>query len=93
MLSNAWRKSQNFRIGKGLGERVAYRELFLFGLTHLDLKRIPNLARVKINAKLEIEQLITDLRLPNDCDEQVELVETLPSAKLLIEKRPLNALS
>jgi chromosome partitioning protein len=81
-----------FRIGRGLGERVAYRELFLFGLTHLDLKRIPNLARVKVNAKLEIEQLIADLRLPADCEDQPDLFEPLASANLFIEKRPLNAL-
>ena len=80
-----------FRIGKGLGERVAYRELFLFGLTHLDLKRIPNLARVKANAKLEIEQLIADLRLPADCEDQADLFEPLASANLYIEKRPLNS--
>jgi chromosome partitioning protein len=53
-----------FRVGQGLGERVAYRELFLFGLTHLDLKLIPKLARIKANAREEIEQLIADLRLP-----------------------------
>jgi chromosome partitioning protein len=52
-----------FRVGQGLGERVAYRELFLFGLTHLDLKLIPKLARVKANAREEVEQLITDLHL------------------------------
>jgi chromosome partitioning protein len=52
-----------FRLGQGLGERVAYRELFLFGLTHLDLKLIPKLARVKANARDEVEQLVADLRL------------------------------
>jgi chromosome partitioning protein len=89
-------KLAGFRIGQGLGERVAYRELFLFGLTHLDLKRIPNLARVKVNAKLEIEQLIADLRLPADVlcdDDQIELFEPLASANLLIADRPLNALT
>jgi chromosome partitioning protein len=55
-----------FRLGHGLGERVAFRELFLFGLTHIDLKRIPKLARVKAFARREIEQLLIDLRLPQD---------------------------
>ncbi len=55
-----------FRLGQGLGERVAYRELFLFGLTHLDLKLIPKLARIKANAREEIEQLISDLRVPSN---------------------------
>lgn len=86
-------RAANFRIGQGFGERVAYRELFLFGLTHLDLKRIPNLARVKANAKLEIEQLVSDLRLPPDEDEQADLFAPHPSANLLIEERPLNALA
>lgn len=53
-----------FRLGQGLGDRVAYRELFLFGLTHIDLKRIPKLAKVKAFARQEIEQLLADLRLP-----------------------------
>lgn len=52
-----------FRIGEGLGDRVAYRELFLFGLTHIDLKRIPKLAKVKAYARREIEHLLRDLRV------------------------------
>jgi chromosome partitioning protein len=63
-----------FRIGQGLGERVAYRELFLFGLTHLDLKLIPKLARVKANAREEVEQLITDLRLSRRSSAQPSLL-------------------
>ena len=85
-------RAANFRLGQGLGERVAYRELFLFGLTHLDLKRIPNLARVKVSAKLEIEQLVTDLQLPPDEHEQADLFGPHPSAGLFIAERPLNAL-
>ncbi len=64
-----------FRLGEGLGDRVAYRELFLFGLTHIDLKRIPKLARVKAFARREIEQLLADLRLPLDGDDQASLFE------------------
>ena len=59
-------KMAGFRLGQGLGDRVAYRELFLFGLTHFDLKRIPRLAKVKAFARKEIEDLMTDLRLPKD---------------------------
>ena len=84
-------RAAGFRIGKGFGERVAYRELFLFGLTHLDLKHIPDLGRVKPSAKLELKQLLADLRLPADCDDQADLFEMLPSAALFIEERPLNA--
>jgi chromosome partitioning protein len=53
-----------FRIGHGLNERVAYRELFLFGLTHLDLKRIPGLARMQARTGAEILRLVSDLALP-----------------------------
>lgn len=53
-----------FRIGQGLSERVAYRELFLFGLTHLDLKRIPRLARMQARTGEEILRLVADLALP-----------------------------
>lgn len=53
-----------FRIGQGLSERVAYRELFLFGLTHLDLKRIPRLARMEARTGAEILRLVDDLALP-----------------------------
>lgn len=66
-------KIAGFRLARGLGERVAYRELFLYGLTHFDLKRIPHLARVKANARDEISQLLADLQLPGDCDEQADL--------------------
>lgn len=54
-----------FRIGQGLNERVAYRELFLFGLTHLDLKRIPKLARMQARTGEEILRLVADLALPH----------------------------
>ena len=80
-----------FRLGHGFGERVAYRELFLFGLTHLDLKRIPNLGRVKASARLEIEQLLADLRLPEDDDQQIDMFTPLPARHLHIEEQPLIA--
>jgi chromosome partitioning protein len=52
-----------FRVVHGLGERVAYRELFLLGLTVFDLKHIPEFARAQPAAKTEIAELITELRL------------------------------
>lgn len=56
-----------FRLGRGLAERVAYRELFLLGLTHLDLRRIPDLARTRLDANREILALLGDLAvLPPD---------------------------
>jgi chromosome partitioning protein len=62
-----------FRLGTGFGERVAYRELFLFGLTHLDLKHIPELAKTKLTAKHEIERLIENLRLPSTAENEPDL--------------------
>lgn len=53
----------DFRLGAGLTERVAYRELFPLGLTHLDLQRIPELARTRVAAKAEVRQLLDDLAL------------------------------
>ena len=54
----------DFRLGVGLSERVAYRELFLLGLTHLDLRRIPDLARSKPTALSELDALLDDC----ECD-------------------------
>ncbi|RVU03821.1 hypothetical protein EOE18_14205 [Novosphingobium umbonatum] len=52
-----------FRIGRGMSERVAYRELFLLGLTHLDLPRVPQLADMNSAAPQEIANLLEDLAL------------------------------
>ena len=57
-------QSVGFRLGRGLSERVAYRELFPFGLTHLDLKHIPRLARMQLRTGEEIHHLLADLALP-----------------------------
>ena len=82
-----------FRIGQGVGERVAYRELFLYGLTQLDLKRIPNLGRVKASARNEIAQLLADLQLPADSEDQADLFGELPLAVLPtnVQAHALNA--
>ncbi len=56
--------SIGFRMGEGFRERVAYRELFAFGLTHLDLRYIPGLARLQASTGDEIHRLVEDLNLP-----------------------------
>ncbi len=56
--------SLDFRLGEGFRERVAYRELFAFGLTHLDLRHIPGLAKTQASTGEEILALIADLKLP-----------------------------
>ena len=53
----------DFRLGRGLSERVAYRELFPQGLTHLDLHRIPAMPRTSARASAEVLGLLDDLRL------------------------------
>ena len=58
----------DFRLGGGLFERVAYRELFLLGLTHLDLRRIPELTRTKVAAATEVMALLDDLDLDEAMD-------------------------
>ena len=66
-VDNALRQlspSIGFRLGTGFRERVAYRELFPFGLTHLDLRHIPGLAKIQASTGDEILRLVTDLALP-----------------------------
>jgi len=53
-----------FRLGQGLTERVAYRELLPFGLTHLDLRNIRGLARLRARTGEELGQLVRDFGLP-----------------------------
>ncbi len=53
-----------FRLTDGLGERVAYRELFLLGMTVFDLKLIPQFARAQPEAKAEMQKMVAGLRLP-----------------------------
>lgn len=64
--------SHDFRIGQGLSERVAFRELFQFGLTHLDLRLIPDMIRPQASSHDEIAALIADLGL------QVETRDSSP---------------
>ena len=53
-----------FRLVDGLGERVAYRELFLLGMTVFDLKFIPDFARAQPEAKAELDKMVSALQLP-----------------------------
>lgn len=49
---------KDFRIVHGLTERVAFRELFQFGLTHLDLALIPGVARASAETVGEVATLL-----------------------------------
>jgi chromosome partitioning protein len=53
-----------FRLARGLTERLAYRDLLPFGLSHIDLRLIPQLGQVRAAQVREMRQLMDDLRLP-----------------------------
>jgi chromosome partitioning protein len=56
-----------FRVAAGLSERVIYKELFLSGLTLLDLKRGsggPSLTMSHVAARQEVRDLVAALNLP-----------------------------
>jgi len=53
-----------FRLATGLTERLAYRDLLPFGLSHTDLKLIPQLGQVRSAQVREMHQMMDDLRLP-----------------------------
>jgi len=60
-------KRIGFRIAAGLSERVIYKELFLNGLTLLDLKRGgrgPSLTLSHVAARQEVRDLVAALNLP-----------------------------
>ena len=59
-LADVWQA----RTASGLSERVAYRELFLFGLLHGDLKKIPQLRASARKEPQDIGRLLAELRLP-----------------------------
>ena len=59
-------KRIGFRTAQGLSERVIYRELFLNGLTLLDLKRGsgPSMTMSHVAARQEVRDLVAALNLP-----------------------------
>jgi chromosome partitioning protein len=52
------------RLATGLSERVGYRDLFMFGLTHADIARIPRLQQRSRTGPDDIARLLAELRLP-----------------------------
>ncbi len=55
-----------FRVAPGLSERVIYRELFLKGLTLLDLRKSSGLPMTMshVAARQEVRTLLEELNLP-----------------------------
>lgn len=69
------------RLGTGLTERVAYRELFLLGLTHYDLRHIPGIGRGRADARREVSRLVEMLNLPQPVSEPDYLYTRAPVEK------------
>ena len=78
--------AHDFRIGQGLTERVAFRELFQFGLTHLDLGLIPDMIRPQQSSRQEIASLLDDLNLSFGKRERATAA-TRPAARVLRRAR------
>ena len=76
--------ASKFRLARGLSERVAYRELFLLGLTHMDLRHIPQLSKMKPRTSDEVALLIAELRLDRPREIQIRRTprEDLPTLEL-----------
>lgn len=72
----------DFRLGLGLHERVAYRELFPLGLTHIDLRRIPEFTRAKVAVAGEVMHLLDDLDLDQEADGLLAGMRTPPAQVL-----------
>jgi chromosome partitioning protein len=74
-----------FRVAAGLSERVIYKELFLNGLTLLDLKRGsggPSLTLSHVAARQEVRDLVAALNLPRpDAAAPSDAPATAPAIK------------
>jgi len=77
-----------FRVATGLSDRVAYRELFLLGLTHLDLRHIPTLGATRSPARGEIRTLMAELGLA-----QLAMAELGMARKAAGKEAPLPAMA
>lgn len=76
-------KRIGFRVAAGLSERVIYKELFLSGLTLLDLKRGgagPSLTMSHVAARQEVRDLVAALNLPPPDAAQPSAVPETPEA-------------
>lgn len=67
---NTMERHLGYRLIEGLTERVAYRELLAFGLSHQDLKLIPSLGRMRNSCSGELQQLMDALGLPRSRKER-----------------------
>lgn len=66
VVLEALAKRIGFRLGSGFCERVIFKELFVSGLTLLDLEQIgTQLSLSHISARQELRELISFMKLPN----------------------------
>ncbi|GAA4644275.1 hypothetical protein GCM10023115_22350 [Pontixanthobacter gangjinensis] len=49
------------RLASGLSERVSYRDLFMFGLTHADCIQLPEMDGVRVHKSADMDRLINEL--------------------------------
>ena len=66
VVLDALSKRIGFRLGNGFCDRVIFRELFLTGLTLIDLEDIGvDLSLSHVSARQELRELINFMNLPN----------------------------
>ncbi|MEL7691033.1 division plane positioning ATPase MipZ [Citromicrobium bathyomarinum] len=78
--------ANDFRLSKGLSERLAFRELFQFGLTHLDLGLIPGMIRPQASTCEEVSTLVADLGLSFQQHDSAQAA-SLPARRVLRHTR------
>jgi chromosome partitioning protein len=69
-----------FRLGEAWPDRVAYRELFLLGLAHLDLPLIPDLGRTRAGLNAEIGELMAAVMGPPASAEEPDMLDLIAPA-------------
>ncbi|MFZ1741907.1 MAG: division plane positioning ATPase MipZ [Pontixanthobacter sp.] len=73
------------RLASGLSERVSYRDLFMFGLTHADCADLRDLEGVRVHKSADMNRFVDEL----DLGEAPARLLPLPSAKL---RKPASAM-
>jgi len=63
------------QLAPGLAERVAYRELFMFGLTHADCRDLPSMGNCSVRPTVDVGALLSKLALDTAEQNDLYLVE------------------
>lgn len=58
------------KLATGLSERVAFRDLFLFGLTHHDCRSLPGMKGARVARTPDLEALLREIELATAKDDQ-----------------------